>query len=108
MEYNDHAGMRERLRTWRERHPHASFAEIEAAVQQEIVRLQAHLVEEVLEARSPEDEGSVRPHCPECQTPMRPCGHRTRMVVSRLGQPVQVERAYHVCPACGAGLFPPR
>ncbi len=111
MEHEDQVEMRERLRLWQHGHPHATFDEIEEAVQQEIVRLQAQLVEDVLAARvtgvSASDALPERPVCPSCHAQMRPCGRRAREVVSRMGQPVRVERDYYVCPTCGAGLFPP-
>ena len=109
METEGQDAVRARLQVWRQAHPQAMFDEIEDAVQQEVVRLHAQLVDEVITAgpaRPPsEQEG---PACPTCAEPMRPCGRRRRVVLSRLGQPVPLERDYFVCPACGAGLFPPR
>lgn len=102
-----------RLRQWRRDHPQASFDEIEDAVQHEIVQLQAQLVAEVLAANTPAGEtagetaGEAVPVCAACDTPLQRSGPRTRTVLSRLGQPVPLERAYWVCPTCGAGRFPP-
>lgn len=109
MEDDQQAGVRERLQAWRQAHPHATFDEIEDAVQVEIVRLHAQLVDEVLGAGPTQDQDAERerPLCATCAVPMRPCGRRARTVVSRMGQPVRVERDYYVCPVCGAGLFPP-
>lgn len=105
--------MRGRRKTWRQAHPQATFDEIEDAVQHEIVRLQAVLVDELLHAGDGKGERAApavaeRPVCPTCGAAMRPCGQRQREVLSRMGQPVRLERDYYVCSACGAGLFPPR
>ncbi len=104
------ADLRARLRQWRREHPQASFDEIEEAVQHEIVRLQAQLVAEMIQAGAPEAEAEAEagPVCAACGARMQRAGRRTRTVLSRLGQPIRLERAYYVCPACGAGLFPPR
>jgi hypothetical protein len=113
------AGIHARLAAWRQAHPHATFDEIEDAVQQEIARYQAQLVDEVIQAGraggpvaaepgASERSAGERPVCATCGERMRPCGRRRREVLCRLGQPVELNRDYYVCPACGAGLFPPR
>lgn len=108
----DAQAMRRRLRAWRHAHPHASFDEIEDAVQAEITRWQAHLVEQLLPAETPTDAAADRqeasPICGTCGRRMQRSGRRRREVQSRLGQPIVLERDYYVCPACGTGLFPPR
>lgn len=99
-----------RLQQWRQEHPRATFDEIEDAVQQEVARWQAQLVAE-LAAEGAGDripvETEGRPVCAACGARMHRCGTRTREVLSRLGQPLRLERAYYVCPTCGAGVFPP-
>jgi hypothetical protein len=100
-----------RLQQWRRAHSQATFDEIEDAVQQELVALQAQLVAEMIAARPAAPDGepaqAVGPLCAGCGVPMQRSGPRTRTVLSRLGQPIPLERAYYVCPACGAGRFPP-
>jgi hypothetical protein len=118
MEDQSSAEIRVRLRHWRQEHPQASFDEIEDAVQAEVVRWQAQLVAEVMGTGRPDTElaaaaaaagggEETAPVCAGCGGPMQRSGQRTRMLLSRLGQPIPLERAYFVCPACGAGLFPP-
>jgi len=48
-----------------------------------------------------------RPLCPECGERMAPRGTRERQVTVQGDHTVTLERSYWVCPACGAGLFPP-
>ena len=109
VESDGQEALRARLRAWRQAHPQATFDEIEDAVQQEVVRLHAQLVDEVITAGAASHRAErASPTCPACQEPMRPCGRRRRVVLSRLGQAVPLERDYFVCPACGTGLFPPR
>jgi hypothetical protein len=40
--------------------------------------------------------------------PLRPRSADTRLLQTQGDQPVTLERRYGVCPACGAGFFPPR
>jgi hypothetical protein len=110
-EQHEEQQMQARLRQWRQAHPHATFDEIEDAVQEEVACWQAQMVAELAaedaEEGVPQDT-DVRPVCRACGVPMQRCGTRTREVLSRLGQPIRLERAYYACPACGAGRFPPR
>jgi hypothetical protein len=108
--------MRARLQQWRQAHPRATFDEIEEAVQQEVARWQAQLVAELASEGAGDSgvagagsatAGGERPVCTACGTPMQRCGRRSREVLSRLGQPLRLERTYYVCPHCGAGVFPP-
>jgi hypothetical protein len=106
--------LRARLQQWRQAHPRATFDEIEEAVQQEVARWQAELVAELASAGAEEHgatqaaEWESRPLCAACGLPMQRNGTRVREVLSRQGQPIRLQRAYYVCPACGAGVFPPR
>lgn len=123
MDPQSSAEMRARLRQWRQEHPQASFDEIEDAVQAEVARWQAQLVADVIQGAPPteppgaeaargaeeaEEEADTAPRCASCGERMQRGGRRRREVLSRMGQPIRLERDYYVCPACGAGLFPPR
>jgi hypothetical protein len=44
--------------------------------------------------------------CASCDERMSRRGKRKRRIVTVRGE-VEVERAYYVCPKCGAGRFPP-
>jgi hypothetical protein len=90
------------LRVWRQAHPQATFDEIDAAVQRQFAPLQAAVVAELSQAAHEEVARGA-----QCAGPMQAHGMRTRRVPTRQGQAVQLRRAYYVCPACGAGRFPP-
>lgn len=99
MEEQNAEQMRARLQQWRQEHPRATFDEIEDAVQQEVARWQAQLVAE-LAAEGAGAAGASgaggreeRPVCGACGTPLQRGGTRSREVLSRLGQPLRLERA---------------
>lgn len=97
------------MEVWRQAHARATFAEIEAAVEERLSTLRAELIEQeiALKAAAEASDGAERPQCPACGQPMEARGTRERMVTVRGNRPVQLRRRYMVCPACGAGHFPP-
>ena len=109
----DEQQVREGLWAWRRAHPRATFDEIDAEVQRQFAGLQAGMVAELsapagaTPSRGPEPEEAAY-RCPQCQALMQRRGSRRRRVPTRQGAEVELERAYYVCPACGAGVFPPR
>lgn len=94
---------------WRHEHPRATFAEIEAAVEDQLGALRAELIEQeiALRAQAEAAEGSERIRCEACGHSMEARGTRERAVTVRGNRPVRLRRRNMVCPACGAGLFPP-
>jgi hypothetical protein len=94
-----------RMREWRAAHPHATFVEIEAAVDERLDGLRARTVEEAAQAsraaRLWELPAAERPRCPACGQVLvdRSRSRRTRTV--RGNRQVHLERSYGVCPACG-------
>ena len=102
--------LREQLRQWRREHPQATFDEIDAEVVRRYAAVEAAVVAE-LSALGASTEGAdpvvAAVRCPQCQTLMQRRGQRTRQALSRRGEAVPLTRDYYVCPACGAGLFPP-
>jgi hypothetical protein len=99
--------IRDQLRAWRREHPHATFDEIDAEVARQYAQLHAEVVAE-LSTVEPSEGGGEALICALCQVPMQRRGQHTRAVPTRRGAAAQMTRAYYVCPACGAGLFPPR
>jgi hypothetical protein len=101
--------LRASLDAWSEAHPGASFAEIEQAVEERLNALRAEWVQGVVDrvaAREAEDRASVA--CPECGHALESEGHKGRRVTVRGEGAVWLRRQRRTCPACGAGLFPPR
>lgn len=91
------------LAAWHSTHPDATFAEIEVAVEEQLERLRATLIDERTEAGVRE----AQPICQKCGTTMVPRTRKTRTLLLRGDQPLDLKRSYVACPSCGAGLFPP-
>lgn len=98
-------GMFEELRAWREAHPTATFDEIAAQVTPKRRALMGELLGQLAQQQG--DGRYEEATCPSCGEPLEASGRRKRRIVHAEGE-VEVERAYHHCPQCGRGLFPPR
>ncbi len=107
------AGLRDVLgmTQWRKEHPHATWAEIEAAVDEQINQLRAQLLQELVQmgeteewSQKPEEE---RPTCATCGKPLVARAEQTRFIQTTGGEVVKLTRAYGTCPQCGGGFFPP-
>ena len=97
------------LADWQRATPRATFAEIEDAVEEQVAQFRAHLIADLLNARSAgERAAGERTTCPECGKAMEQRGEKEREVTVRGNRTVRFRRHQTVCPACGAGLFPPR
>ncbi len=100
------------MKDWRVQHPKATFREIEAALDERRVRLWARMLEDVALASAVVDvsqtSAAERPRCPRCGVVLTARGQFTREVTTHFDQTLQLTRSYTVCPARGAGLFPPR
>jgi YgiT-type zinc finger domain-containing protein len=91
---------------WRAAHPRATFAEIEAAVEERLAGLRARMLERAALA-SAATELRERSACPQCGGAVQARGKRKRRLTVPGDQVVELERTYAVCPQCGTGLFPP-
>lgn len=96
---------------WRKEHPKATWAEIEAAVDEQINQLRAQLIQDVVQMgetenwrQKPEEE---RPRCTTCGKPLWARGEQTRYLQTTGGEAVKLMRTYGACPSCGVGFFPP-
>jgi hypothetical protein len=105
------AGLRDVLgmTQWRKEHPHATWAEIEAAVDEQINQLRAQLLQDLMPlgedwSQKPQEE---RPTCATCGKPLWARGEQTRWIQTTGGEAVKLTRTYGTCPACGVGFFPP-
>ena len=96
--------MYEELRAWREAHAEASFDEIADQVTPQRRKLMGVLLNQLSVQQG--DGRYAEATCPTCGERMEASGQRSRQVAHPEGD-VELERAYHRCPECGRGLFPP-
>jgi len=95
------------LRDWRAAHPRATFAEIEAVVDERLNGMRARMLEDLALVNAAGEEAESPGACPECGQALQRRGLQTRTLTVQGEQPVHLRRPYAVCPACGTGLFPP-
>ena len=95
---------------WRKEHPHATWAEIEAAVDERSNQLRAQLIQDVVLMGESEDWSEIpqeeRPRCATCGKPLVARGKQTRWLQTNGGEAVKLTRKYGACPDCGGGFFP--
>jgi len=100
------------MREWRVAHPKATLREIEQELDHRWVRVRARMLEDMALASAAADwtttPAGQQPACPDCGAPLQPRGTDTRTLQTHGGQDIILERQYGSCPACAAGLFPPR
>jgi hypothetical protein len=100
------------LREWRELHPRASLAEIEAELDRRLSRVRAQMLTDLALASRAAEVGRVgpaeRPRCGACGGKLVSEGRRRRTLQTVNDQAVTLERDYATCTACGGRSFPPR
>src|SRR5258707_13152225 len=101
------AGLRDVLgmTQWRKEHPHATWAEIEAAVDEKINQVRAQLIQELVQmgeteewSQKPEEE---RPRWATCGKPLVARGEQTRFIQTTGGEAGKQMPAHGRCPARG-------
>jgi RNase P subunit RPR2 len=93
---------------WRVAHPKATLAQIEQAVDEQMNRLRAQLIEQAAQASAAaSSEVSQGLACEQCGQALQARGRARRRWQTQGGQQVEVERTYVTCPQCGGGFFPP-
>ena len=99
------------MKEWRKEHPIATWAGIEAAVDEQMNQVRAQLLEDLVQMGESEDWRKIppgeRPQCATCGEPLSARGEQTRYLQTSGGQAVKLTRTYGTCPACGGGFFPP-
>ena len=97
---------------WRLAHPTATLREIEVELDARLNRMRARLLEDLALTSSSADWAATpqleHPRCPQCDQPLQDTGTQSRALQTHGGHDLTLERCYGTCPACGAGLFPPR
>jgi hypothetical protein len=95
---------------WRQAHPKATLREIETELDTRLSRLRVRLLEDLALTSTTAvwADTTAPPLCPDCQTSLEDTGVKSRTLQTHGGQELTLTRSYGVCPACGAGLFPPR
>ena len=92
---------------WRAAHPKATLAEIEHAVDEQMHRLRARMIEQAAQASAVAESGASQGQvCEQCGQPRHSRGRAKRRWQTHGGQQVEVERTYVTCPRCGGGFFP--
>ena len=96
---------------WREQHPHATWREIEQAIDDRLGRLRSQLLQDTAQQsqqrRWSQQDGAQRPQCPSCHLPLQARGTHARTLQSSAGSQITLQRSYGTCPQCGSGFFPP-
>jgi hypothetical protein len=100
------------MHEWRLQHPKATLREMEHELDTRWARVRAQMLEDMALASIAADwtatPASQQPSCPNCGQPLQPRGTDQRTLQTHGGQDIILERQYGSCPACNAGLFPPR
>jgi hypothetical protein len=89
--------------------PHATWAQIEEAVDGALADWRRDLLAESVAGHALADfrGAAERPCCPHCGTALQANGQQRKGVLTQGDKVVEIERTYGRCPACGAGVFPP-
>ena len=99
-----YANAKPALLAWRAAHPRATMREIEEAVEEQVAKLRAEFLAEVVRQSAAE----VEAHCEHCGGKLARRGRRIRTLRANGDEPIVLERSYAVCPMCKLGVFPPR
>ena len=93
---------------WREQHPKATLREIEKEIDNRLSNLRVKMISDTANqsARAVWEaaEGVV---CPDCGAKLIKKGKKKRMLLTRDGREIELERDYGICLVCGQGIFPP-
>jgi YgiT-type zinc finger domain-containing protein len=102
------AGIISAIADWRTGHPKATLREIEVEIDKRLSKLRAKMVTDTAnQSASAGWEAAEGRVCPECGAKVIRKGKQKRVLLTRDGQEIELEREYGVCAACGVGIFPP-
>jgi hypothetical protein len=103
------------MKEWRLQHPRASLREIEQALDEKLSGVRARMLEDIAlssraarlgERDEADGESASGARCPKCGRPLESRGEQS--LVTNHNQEITLTLSYGYCPACAAGLFPPR
>lgn len=98
------------MKAWRVEHPRATFSEMETALDQQLDRQRACMLEDMALASDVADLSLMppeeRPTCPHCGAPLSSRGKEERRLQTEGDEEITLKRSYGVCPTCGVGFFP--
>ena len=98
--------MYEQLEDWYDKHPEASFGELEVEARKRRRELMGRTLAQLVNGRDVGLEIEA-PHCEKCGKGMEFEGYR-KWGLHGLEGDSELERAYYVCPHCaGETIFPP-
>ena len=97
------------MKEWRSQHPTATFAEIEEAIEEQVAKMRARMLEDVVQWRALEaGEEAPQMRCNACGGELEHRGKHVRHLTTQGNQHIALERTYGYCPTCRVGFFPPR
>jgi len=100
--------MLEGVAQWREEHPRATMREIEDEIDKRLSALRAKLISDTANASEQGKwETAEGVQCPDCGAKLIKKGKKKRVLLTRDGQEIELDREYAVCPGCGQGIFSP-
>jgi hypothetical protein len=96
---------------WREKHPRATFTDIENRVDEQLARVRATMIQDLaLESELTDFKQlapAARPKCPGCGGPLAANGKQSRQLITNHEQNVKLERSKGYCRRCHISFFPP-
>lgn len=98
------------IKQWRLAHPKATLNQIEQALDEQLGRLRARMLEDLAlasDATRLDEQTAEWPRCPQCAEELSGRGEHVRELEIEQHQQLRLERTYATCPRCGVGLFPP-
>jgi hypothetical protein len=99
------------MKAWRQAHPRATWAEMEAELDRRLRELRGEMLEDMAQASQLADlrvlAEEERPKCPHCGRHLGPRGQEERVLKTDGDHKITLTRSYAVCPHCRTGFFPP-
>lgn len=95
------------MKEWRLTHPKATLKEIEQEIDERLAGVRARMLADVAMASEAASKVEAAVMCAQCGAELEWHGEHERKLVTRHDRAVVLKRGYAVCPACGAGVFPP-